>query len=518
MTRILCAWLPHWAIETHPRSKRHPSANGPEERAAPFVLVHTQASARRLYACGPQAQALGLYQGQALADAQAIIPTLRYADADLARERAMVDRLGLWALRYSPWVHSQCESQGSAELLIDIQGSEHLFGGASGLAHDLRRRLSARGIGAHIALAPTLGAAIALARFGTQGVTCLDPEDMRSGVAHLPVDSLRIGEAAGALTRAGLKTIGDVLRIARSPLAARFGTQLLSRLDQLLGLKPEPLNPLIPPLSHRAQRLFCEPLLTLEALHAQWFAALSDLTGALAARGLGARRLRLTLHRTDGGVVRAVAGCAAPSHDPQHLARLLSHRLTPGQESPDLGLGIEGLTLEAAAEPAPARQKTLDSAAGADLHEINALIDRLGSRLAYARIERLDAHATHIPEAAVIARPAPLGPAQGWEDILHPPERPLLMLPAAEPAEVIAEIPDGPPKRFRWRKTLYEAARAEGPERIAPQWWRHGTKGQATRDYYRVEDAQGRRFWLYREGLFGEQDTSPKWFVHGVFA
>jgi protein ImuB len=212
------------------------------------------------------------------------------------------------------------------------------------------------------------------------------------------------------------------------------------------------------------------------------------------------------------------AGCAAPSHDGAHLTRLFKERFKAAADEADLGLGIEGLTLEADAESAPARQRSLDRRDDAEA-SLDALIDRLGSRLTLARVQRLDPAASHLPERAVVARPAAQhGPNPAWEDFPHPAERPLLMLPAAEPAETVAEIPDGPPKRFRWRKTLYEAARAEGPERIAPEWWRAGARGQATRDYYRVEDVHGRRFWIYREGLFGETAASPRWFVHGVFA
>jgi protein ImuB len=481
------------------------------------VFVRLEASARRLWTLNPAARALGLFPGQPLADAQAIAPGLRFADADAAGDHTALNRLGLWALRYSPWVHAQMEEDGTGLLLIDIQGSEHLFGGEHALMRDIAARLAARGMTAQIAAADSIGAAIALARYGGAALTSLTRAQLADGLARLPVEALRIGPAAEALRRAGLKTIGAVMRIARQPLTARFGATLMLRLDQALARAPEPLNPLVPPLSHRAQLRFLEPVASIDGIMIATARAADILAQSLAARGLGARRLRLTLHRTDGGIVHAEAGCAAPSHDAAHLTRLFKERFKAEDADTDLGLGIEGLTLEAQAEAAPPRQRGLEG--GADAADFDALIDRLGSRLTLARVKRLDPAARHLPELAVTARPAAqAGPHAGWEDFLCPAERPLLMLPAAEPAEVIAEIPDGPPKRFRWRKALYEAARAEGPERIAPEWWRLNARAGATRDYYRVEDAEGRRFWLYREGLFGEADAPPKWFVHGVFA
>jgi protein ImuB len=529
MPRIVCVWAPFWGFRDQRSESRRQTSDVRKQNGHPLqvggtqdeprAFVRTQASARRLWTLNPAARALGLVPGQALADAQAIAPELQYADADPAGDQAALERTALWALRYSPWVHARLEEDGTGVLLIDIQGSEHLFGGEQALMRDIAARMGARGVETRIAAADSIGAAHALARYGGAALTSVERTQLREGLARLPVEALRIGPVAEALRRAGLKTIGEVLRIARQPLTARFGAHLPLRLDQALARAPEPLNPLIPPLSHRAQLTFLEPVASTEGVMIAVARAAGDLAQALAARGLGARRLRLTLHRTDGAIVQMEAGCAAPSHDGAHLTRLFKERFKAAEDETDLGLGIEGLTLEAQAEAAPARQTLLESGAEESERELDALIDRLGSRLTLARVQRLDPNASHLPERAVVARPAAQGGGHpGWEDFAPGPERPLLMLPAAEPAEVIAEIPDGPPKRFRWRKTLYEAARAEGPERIAPEWWRLDSRAQTTRDYYRVEDAAGRRFWLYRDGLFGEADAAPRWFVHGVFA
>ena len=99
--------------------------------------------------------------------------------------------------------------------------------------------------------------------------------------------------------------------------------------------------------------------------------------------------------------------------------------------------------------------------------------------------------------------------------ITSAPARPLRLFARPEPIEAMAEVPDGPPRRFRWRRVLHDVTAIEGPERIAAPWWRQA--GAPTRDYFRAEDSEGRRFWLYREGLWGRETTQPKWFVHGLF-
>jgi protein ImuB len=97
------------------------------------------------------------------------------------------------------------------------------------------------------------------------------------------------------------------------------------------------------------------------------------------------------------------------------------------------------------------------------------------------------------------------------------PSRPVRLFARPEPVEAVAEVPDGPPARFRWRRMLHEVIVAEGPERIAMEWWRDETGQALTRDYFRLECRDGLRAWLYREGLFGRETAQPRWFLHGLF-
>jgi protein ImuB len=175
-------------------------------------------------------------------------------------------------------------------------------------------------------------------------------------------------------------------------------------------------------------------------------------------------------------------------------------------------------------EPLGATQIDLSGEAG-ERAGLSHLYDRLGARLGPARITRFLPVDTHIPERAVVAQPVALSSAAQPQALAAEPhaeetapDRPLRLFARPEPVEVIAEVPEGPPLRFRWRRVMHEVARAEGPERIAPEWWRSVDAGRATRDYFRVEDAEGRRYWLFREGLYGRETASPVWYLHGLFA
>jgi protein ImuB len=139
-------------------------------------------------------------------------------------------------------------------------------------------------------------------------------------------------------------------------------------------------------------------------------------------------------------------------------------------------------------------------------------------------VKRLYPRASHVPERAVAVLPCirkadPVSPNDWRREELQQLDgamgRPLRMLAAPEPVDVTAGLPEGPPYQFRWRRVLYQIKRAEGPERIAPEWWR-GERDR-TRDYYRVEDTNGRRFWLYRDGLFDRDEEQPRWYIQGMF-
>ena len=476
-----------------------------------------------LSAANPAARQLGLRRGQSHADACAIVPALATAPAEPEQDADALRRLALWAERYSPAVAIDAQPPGYEGLTLDMTGGAHLFGGEGALLRELEQRLAKAGIPAHAALADTAAAAWALARFGEDR---LAPEGRgREALKSLPVEALRLSDGAlRLLHRFGLKRIGDLYALPRAGLARRFrgeeGMELVRRLDQALGVEAEPLEPVRPEPLYRVWRAFPEPI--IDAQGVAW--ALSPLIDALAAQldrgGKGARRLVLTAFRVDGRTTSIEAGLSAPAATPAHLLRLLKER---GLERLDLGFGADALMVSAhKAEAARARQGDLEAGqerAGAEA--LAALIDRLGARLGETAVLRPALRDSHLPERAETWLPAEAEGAAGM-DAAGAAARPLFLLDPPEPIEAMAELPDSAPIRFSWRRISRKVAKAEGPERLSPEWWLSdpGRWAARPRDYYRVEDEDGRRYWLFREGLYerGAEERLPSWWLHGVFA
>jgi protein ImuB len=332
-------------------------------------------------------------------------------------------------------------------------------------------------------------------------------------IAPLPVSALRIPDKTTAtLKHLGLKTIGHLLPLPRAPLAQRFGKLLNNRLDQALGRAGESFTPLLPHAPYRARAVLAEPISVQEHILKLAKKLAADLAPALERDGKGARAMHLTLFRVDGETTELSIRLARPSRDANYIVKLFSLKLDAVAEDYDAGFGFEAARLDVTQADRMAPQQTAiaaDPECGAE-EKLSLLIDHLGSRLGLENVLRAHPCDTHIPERAFMMKPVAQGSAWNEEDI---PMRPLLMLPCAEPAEVTAVVPEGPPLQFRWRGVPYQVAHAEGPERIRPEWWRDAKA--RTRDYYTVEDEEGRRFWLYRDGPYG---ADAKWFVHGVYA
>jgi protein ImuB len=302
----------------------------------------------------------------------------------------------------------------------------------------------------------------------------------------------------------------------RAPLTARFGTKLLLRLDQALGHVPEPLAPVSARPRYHTHVTFVEPIQSTEHILEAVRHLLRTLTIDLARDGVGARTLRLLLSRVDGDVATLDVGLAEPSRSTEHVIRLFALRLDRLSRELETDFGFEAAVLHVlVAEPMPERQPHLCPERGAE-EELTQLVDRFVQRLGANAMRRLHPYQSHIPERSVIMRP-PLDGEPDWTVSTLHNARPLLVLPRPEPADVMALVPEGPPRQFRWRGVRHQVTHAEGPERIAPEWWRQ-ERSEAVRDYYVVEDEGGRRFWLYRAGLYREAVVVPRWFVHGVFA
>jgi protein ImuB len=490
------------------------------------VVYGKRGNVELIVALDEAAERLGLAKSLPLAQARAMHPALTAIEEEPDADARLLDQLADWCLRYTPLV--ACDPPDG--LLLDITGCAHLYGGEEKLVADLAARLQRAGLARRIAIAGTTGAACAAARFGKSGIHRNGNE--RALIAPLPMAALRIpGETASALARVGLKRIGDIIDMPRAPLAARFGAELLRQLDRALGCEHEPLNPRRPVAPYLAEQRFVEPIAREEDVLTVIEKLAERLRLMLDRHGDGARRLELTLFRTDGALRRIAAGTSRPLRDPAEIRALFIERLAALNDELDPGFGFDMARLAVAvAEPCPDEQIGLG-------HEDNAadlarLIDHLSARLGAQRVRRLIAQDSHIPELAAATVPAQSARGDnGWaalrgyraEHGIGP--RPLRMLARPEPIQAIAQVPDGPPQRFWWRGAQHEVVVAEGPERIEAAWWGDSETKNSARDYFRVEDKTGLRFWLFRAGLyrnFSEADWDerrfPDWYVHGAFA
>jgi len=444
----------------------------------------------------------GAAQGARVVDMRALCPDLQVDYADPGGDAAALDRLALWARRWCPW--TAVDGQG---LILDTTGSDHLWGGEAAMLEDIEARLSIAGFSSRLALGETWGAAWALARCGPVRAICAD-------TAALPVAALRLDpDTVLLLHRLGLKTIGALAAVPRLSLARRFAradlpANPLLRLDQVTGHLAEPLAPPLAPPVFRSLARLPEPIFD----PGQHLPALcTDLCAQLSFAGMGARRLRLSVYRTDGEMRRIEVAMAQASREPRHLGFLFRDRL----EKIDAGYGFDLISLDSVVtEPLGVVQAGL--AGGTDqVLELSRLLDRLTVRFGAGAISQPLPQASHIPERAE-THASPLTPRP---DVPPPQsERPLRLLDPAEEVRVLYAVPEGPPAQFQWRRQTHRTVRFAGPERIAPEWWQD-KPGTRLRDYFKVEDQTGRRFWLYREGLHDDgRGGDPRWFLHGMFA
>lgn len=483
---------------------------------APLAFVARIGNALRLAAVDRSAQRLGLVPGVTLADARARIPELAVIEHDPAADAALLEQVAEDCDRWTPLV----ALEPADGLILDITGCAHLFGGEPAMRLRVLAHLERHGLSAIAAVAGTPDAARVLARAGRGGVVM--PGGEAQAVSALPVALLGLeAETVTGLSRAGLKTIGDLAVRPGTALAARFGVELTDRLRRALGYEDVRI------VSRRAlpaciaERRFAEPIAQAADIEGTLAQLADDLALILQARGEGGRAFEAAFFRADGAVRRLRVETARPTRDAVALAGLWREKLDALADPIDPGFGFDLLRLSVLrAEPLVSSQTSLDGRV-VEEEQVAALVDRLAARLGRERVLRFLMRDTHDPGRASALVPAGDAPA----GLSPPPEgmlpRPSTLFDPPQPVEAIAEVPDGPPLRFRWRRVVHDVALAEGPERIAPEWWRRLSLGnpqaEPTRDYYRIEDREGRRFWLFRAGLHGREPVEPRWYLHGLF-
>lgn len=510
----------------------------PARSPRPFALTETGAAGLSLAAVNPAARALGLQPGLSLSDARTRAAGLATAPIDRAADQAALEALALWLIRLVPLV----ALDGADGLMLETTGCDHLYGGEAGLMAELARLLDRDGIPHQLGLAGTQVAAAALARAAPG--TCLPAGAEADGLSRLPVSALRLSPEANILLRRfGLTRIGQLYDIDRKALARRFPSRqradaVLIRRDQALGRSIDPIWPVRPAPSYSVRLPCPEPLASSDGLRQGLSQLARMLCDSLAEQGRGARGFTFLAFRADGSQDSLLIQTARPVRDPTHILRLFAERL----DRLDPGFGIDLLLLEAdRVGPMELSATALSgdlAAHDTDPVALAALADRIHARLGPDRVRISCGREDHLPEQgeSVMAFNGTLPPVPTRR--VGP--RPVRLLTPPERVMVLAEVPDGPPQRFIWRRLPRRVVRADGPERISPAWWRHtaspaqlspaaprpdAESGQPVRtlprarDYYRVEDEAGRRYWLFRDGLYGDgRGGAPEWYVHGLFA
>jgi protein ImuB len=493
------------------------------------ALVVEAANGQLIHAVTEAAAARGARAGMRLTDARALDPKLQAEPADPTGDAALLKRLARWAGRWSPLVEvdpsTALGTGGEDGLRLDVSGVAHLFGGEEALAADMESRFASLDLTARIAIAPTAAAAWALARFNP---AIIDEAELGAALALLPVAALRLdARSVQILERLGLKTIRQLTEVPRKNLQRRFrdADNPLNALDRALGRRDEPLTAARVEPAPRALVKLAEPATHPEAAAQALERLVPELARQLEERKLGARRLHLAGYRVDGSVAGSGVATAIPSREPGHLQRLLIDKAA--SLDPEFGFDAFALTASWCEALGAAQKSLVDEPDGEG--ELAKLVDRLSVKLGSERVLRPQPVASHVPERAnrwVEAVSSSRGAQRRGDPALDcfpriksgvAMTRPHHLLDRPEAIAVVYATPEGLPRRFVWRRLVHDLARVEGPERIAPEWWRERS-AKRLRDYYRVEDGEGRRYWIFREGVIGDgRGGAPNWFIHGLF-
>nr|WP_170066003.1 DNA polymerase Y family protein [Novosphingobium guangzhouense] len=484
--------------------------DAPKVMAAPLALIGKLGRRDEIVAACPAARALGIHVGMAATHARALVSDLDFRVAEPEADAALLDRLALFGIRRWSPVVAVSPPDG---IWLDLTGAAHLHGGEARFCQRLHAFCRRAGFTARLAIAETPGAAHALARYGREDIVIIPHGGVLKALSPLPVAALRLeGGALAAARKFGFETIADLLPVARGPLARRLGLATIGRLDQALGGKAEPITPREDVVIPAVERRLLEPIGTAEAIAQVMHDLLKDLAEVLQRRGLGARSLRLCALRIDGGEQVVAIGTSRPTREVPHLLRLLKLRI----ERIDPGMGLEQFRLLAPhTEPLDAENLGAILAGESTVRDPARLVDVVAGRIGPGAVFRIAPVESYVPERAVrlISPIETTGSWPAWQ-------RPVRLFTRPEPLRrVMALLPDQPPRRFEWRGRSYTVVAGDGPERIHGEWWRRNAEVWAVRDYYRVEDETGGRYWVFRrgDGVAGETGDLS-WWMHGVFA
>lgn len=504
--RIVSIWFRHLATDWF--TLRSANVNGgvkPNLKNLPFVLRTPTHGRMVITATNAVAEMKGITRGMVLADARAIIPELEVMDDKPDLIDKLLRRLAEWCIRFTPIVAIDPPDG----LLLDATGCSHLWGGDAQYLKEIIKKLNARGYDVRSAMADTAGVAWGVARFGKEPLVIASTSHVEA-LMCLPTEALRLEiETVERLHKLGLHQIRQFIRMPRSSLRRRFGQHMLMRLDMALGQEIEVIEPVQLPELYQ-ERLPClDPIVTATGIEIALQTLLETLCLRLQQDQKGLRTATFKGYRVDGKIEKIEIGTHRPSHHVSHLFKLFELKIPTIEPA----LGIELFILEApkVEDHYSQQEKMWEESGGLEDERLSELIDRLAGRIGGQSIQRYLPDEHYWPERSYKT-------ASSLHEKLYttwPTDqlRPLQLLSKPEHIDVTAPIPDYPPMLFRHKGKLHTIIKADGPERIEQEWWLQ--QGQH-RDYYRVEDEEGHRYWIFRLGHY--DDKTYQWFIHGFFA
>lgn len=498
--RFMSIWFHHLLTDWQAR-------RCPQLRSLPFVFAAKVRNRIVVTAANNEAERQGISIGMATADAKAIVPGLQVLDEIPGKAINLLNAIGEWCIRFTPIV----AVDPPYGLILDISGCPHLWGGEHEYLKDIHTKLQTRGYDSRIAIADTIGAAWAVARFG-KITPVIAAGTQVEAILSLPPAALRLEPVIlERLQKLGFYKIDRLITIGRSALRRRFGPTIVQRLDQAVGNELEPILPL-QPITPFEERLPClEPIRTATGIEIAIQKLLEMLCSRLEKEGKGLRSAILKCYRVDGKMVQVDIGTNRASRSIGHLFKLLELKIAAIEPA----LGIELFVMEApGVEDVSSEQEALWATEDRGLEDpgVSELLDRIGGKLGTGTIHRYLPQEHYWPERSVrSSSDLSEKPPANWH-VSRP--RPLQLLNTPEAIEVTVPIPDYPPMQFIYKKQLHQIRKADGPERIEREWW---LEAGELRDYYTVEDQDGKRYWVFRSGHYsGEKPV--QWFLHGFLA
>lgn len=497
MKRFVSIWFRHLCTDWF-------ALKQPDLHKKCFVLSTPVHGRMVVAAANALAQKNNIVKDMVVADARAVMPDLVVIDEMPELIDKLLKRLAEWCIRFTPFVAVDPPDG----LILDASGCSHLWGGDDQYIQAIGRKLNERGYDVRLAMADTPGVAWSIARYGNDKMV-VKPGGHKHAILTLPAQCLRVEqEAVERLHRLGLHRVGQFIDMPRASLLRRFGPQFLKRLDQVQGYENELIQPVEVPEPYQ-ERLPClDPIATAEGIEYALKELLAKICQRLKGESKGLRNACFKAFRVDGKMAQIEVGTNKPSSHGGHLFRLFQLKIVEIEP----GLGIELFVIEAkkVEDIQTYQEKLWNESSGLEDERLFEMLDRVSAKTG-AKPKRYLPAEHYWPERSYkVAESLVEEPTIPWSNARL---RPLLLYKVPEPIDVTAPIPDYPPMLFRYRGKLHRVVKSDGPERIEQEWWlQHGQH----RDYYKVEDEAGNRYWIFRSGHYGEKES--KWFMHGIFS